>query len=108
MRQIENSIKTRDFASVMPLFTTEGYLMFNKLVNYGNATIINQPEYTMIRYDSVVMCKSIPMQFKFKNNKTFVEDIVFRFNPESKIESVAFTLSQQAEDDILKKDKWTE
>jgi hypothetical protein len=46
------------------------------------------------------------MQFRFRNNKQFIENITFRFNEDNLIESLAFTLSDVAERDILSKGNW--
>ena len=46
------------------------------------------------------------MQFRFRNNKQFIENVTFRFNEDNKVESLAFTLSEVSERDILEKGKW--
>ena len=50
------------------------------------------------------------MSFSFKTGvrKSFVEDVIFSFNANGKIENVAFGLGRLAEDDILMKGVWSE
>lgn len=109
MKEVERAIKSRNFASVQSLFTPEGYEMFQELIEYGNGTILKTPEYSFLSTGDNILCRSIPMSFKFKSNsKTVIEDVTFRFNFDKKIESLAFTLSKIAENDILAKENWNE
>ena len=49
------------------------------------------------------------MSFSFaNNNRKFVEDIVFTFDEEKKVESLAFGLGQEAMEDILYHSVWAE
>jgi len=105
MQEIETAIRSKNYASVQNFFTPNGYEMFDALVHNGNATIIRTPEYRFIPYRGTILCRSIPMQFKFRNNRQFIEDIVFRFNPDGKIESLAYSLTKKAETDILDANK---
>lgn len=103
---VETSIRNNDFESVKDYFTSEGYDSFKKLIQYGHASIIGTPQYRFLDYGNLTLCRSITMQFRFRNNKQFIENITFRFNEENLIESLAFTLSDVAERDILSKGKW--
>lgn len=104
---IEAAIRHKDYASVKDYFTEEGYDCFNKLVKYGKATIIGKPQYRFLDFGSITLCRSITMQFSFLNNKKqFIEDVTFRFNADNLVESLAFTLSDVAEGDILGKGNW--
>ncbi len=97
MKRIESAIRLRDYESVMTLFTPDGYDMFNKLIAYGSASIVSTPQYSFIQFEDRVICRSITMQFKFRNNKTFIEDVTFRFDKDERIESIAFTLADSVE-----------
>ena len=108
MQQVEQAIRDKNYEAVRSLFTEEGYSMFEQLIAYGNANIIAPPKYRFIQVEDGYLCKSIPMQFKFRNNKTLVEDVTFRFTTENKINSLAFTLNRIAENDILKMKSWEE
>ena len=97
MRRIEAANGQRDYESVSPLFTPDGYDMFNKLVAYGKASIVAAPHYRFIQFGDEVVCRSIPMQFRFRNNKVFIEDVTFRFDKDGRIDSIAFTLPDSIE-----------
>jgi hypothetical protein len=104
---IEAAIRTKDYASVKDYFTEEGYESFNKLVKYGKASIVGKPQYRFLDFGPITLCRSITMQFSFLNNKkSFIEDVTFRFNADNLVESLAFTLSDVAEADILGKGNW--
>lgn len=103
--QVVNAIKQKNYASVSDQFTAEGYDMFDKLVHYGNATVIGNPNLQFYKLGDRTICRSVPMKFTFKNNKrAFVEDVTFTFNKDEKIESVAFGLDKTARDDIFNRD----
>lgn len=103
--QVVAAIKQKNYAAVSDLFTTEGYNMFDKLVHYGNATVIGHPNLQFYQLGDRTICRSVPMKFTFKNNKrAFVEDVTFTFNKDEKIESVAFGLDKTARDDIFNRD----
>ena len=107
IQAIELAIRTKEYATVKDYFTNEGYDSFNKLVKYGKASIIGKPQYRLLDFGPITLCRSITMQFSFLNNKKqFIEDVTFRFNADNLIESLAFTLSDVAESDILGKGNW--
>ena len=103
--QVVNAIKQKNYASVSDQFTTEGFNMFDKLVHYGNATVLGNPNLQFYQLGDRTICRSVPMKFTFRNNKrAFVEDVTFTFNKDQKIESVAFGLDKAARDDIFNRD----
>lgn len=107
IQAIEEAIRTKEYASVKDYFTEEGYDSFNKLVKYGKASIVGKPQYRFLDFGPITLCRSITMQFNFLNNKKqFIEDVTFRFNADNLVESLAFTLSDVAESDILGKGNW--
>jgi hypothetical protein len=109
MDKIIAGIKTKDYASIQNQFTPQGYEIFNKLINYGNAKIIANPELRFVTFNDKVICRSIPMCFNFKsNNKQFVENVAFYFNKEGRVENLTFGLSKSALNDIVQKDIWSE
>lgn len=97
MRLIERAIRNKEYESIIPLFTPDGYSMFEKLVKYGNATIVSEPKYICINFKNGVICRSIPLQFKFKQNRTFIEDVIFRFDADGLVDSIAFSLNDSIE-----------
>jgi hypothetical protein len=109
MAKVVVAIKTKKYTSVEQYFTTEGKEMFHKLLNYGNARILEEPQLTYIRKGDETICRSIPMSFSFRNNtRKFVESVCFTFNAENKINCVAFSLGKEAVADILKHTDYSE
>ena len=109
MAKVVKAIKAKDYKSVDQYFTPEGKEMFHKLLDYGNARILVEPELTYIRKGDETICRSIPMSFSFKNNlRKFVESVCFTFDAENKINCVAFSLGEEAVADILKHTDYSE
>ena len=107
IKAIETAIRSMEYESVKAYFTEEGYDSFNKLVRYGKASIVGKPQYRFLDFGPITLCRSITMQFNFLNNKKqFIEDVAFRFNGDNLVESLAFSLSDVAESDILGKGNW--
>ena len=104
-----SAIRTSDYGSVADLFTADGWDMFNKLVSYGKGRIVGNPEPSYIAIGDEVVCRSVPINFSFKNNvRQFVENITFTFNADKKIDCLAFGLDERAADDILHHAAWGE
>jgi hypothetical protein len=102
---VVDAIKKKNYNSVSNHFTPEGYEMFDKLVHYGNATVMGNPNLKFYQLGDRTICRSVPMRFTFSNNnRAFVEDVTFTFNKERMIESVAFGLDKAARDDIFNRD----
>jgi len=109
MTQVIGAIEKKQYQNISHLFTTEGYEMFNKLIAYGRANVLSMPELKVFRFNDEIMCRSIKMSFNFENNfKKFVEDIIFHFNKDGKIESLSFGLNQTALKSILENNDWSE
>lgn len=90
-------------------FTEEGYAIFERLLKYGRVRVLDRTELGCLDFDGKVFCRSIPMRFNFQSNdKVFVEDIVFVFNQDNKIESLNFSLEDVTVETILSKSKWTD
>ena len=107
MKAIEKALRNKDVRDARSYFTPEGYEMFETLLKNGRYYILGTPEYKFVEFKDMVICRSIPMQFNFKNNVGFIRHVVFRFNKESKkVASIAFRLTDMAEIDILGKDQW--
>lgn len=96
------SVSDKSFRPNPELFTPEGLDMFNKLLNYGKATILGKPDLGYYPLGDRVVARSVPMKFDFKNNRrSFVEDVNFTFSTDMKIESIAFGLGSMARRDIF-------
>jgi hypothetical protein len=109
MSIVITAILKKDFESVQPLFTTEGYTIFQKLLQYGNAKILKNIDLKYYKYEDYVICRSIPMSFNFKtNSRTFIEDVIFYFDKDNKLCNITFGLSHKAIEDIASNDSWSE
>jgi hypothetical protein len=104
------AIRNKTYGSVGDLFTSDGLDMYDRLISYGNAQIVGTPNYSIYCNGDRVVVRSIPMSFSFARGirKSFVEDVVFTFNSEGKIESLAFGLDDIATKDVLTKQAWPE
>lgn len=102
MQQIERAMRAGNYESVRGLFSDDGYEMFMKLKNYGKISVMGTPDYKMFKYKNEIICRSIPVRVGF-NSESFTHEVVFRFDAESKLAtSLAFRLTETAEDDIWK------
>ena len=109
MDRLMSAIRSGRYDQVDELFTPDGLDIFNKLVTYGKARIVGTPELTFVTTGDEVVCRSIPMNFSFRNNnRQFVENITFTFNSDSLIDCLAFGLDEKATDDILHHVAWSE
>ena len=104
MTRVINAIKAKDYDCVSDCFSEDGLEMYKKLLNYGQARLLGDPQFSFYTMGKRVVCRSIPMAFSFKNNRRkFVEDVTFTFDENKKIECVAFGLGSQAKTDIFNK-----
>lgn len=110
MEAVISAIRSKDYAAAEHHFTEEGQEMYRSLISYGNARILGEPEYMFYTIGTNdVVCRSVSMQFSFKNNnKKFVEDVTFTFTSEGKIDCLAFALDEKSTVDILKHDSWSD
>lgn len=98
------AIKARNVMGVAKHFTTDGFDVYNKLIAYGKGRVIGTPNIKFFKgTNNTIVARGVQMSFSFVKGtkKTFVEDVVFTFNQDKKIENVAFGLGQTAENDIL-------
>jgi hypothetical protein len=104
VERIVAAIKAKKFTDVQDCFTPEGYDMYQKLINYGQASLVGTPTFSFYPMQDKTICRGIPMKFSFKNNnRTFIETVTFTFNEDKKIESMAFALDKEARNDIFNK-----
>ena len=108
LSRVVNAIKGQAYETVTDCFTEDGLDMFQRLIKYGNARVLNTNECVLNQFDDNVVARSIQMSFSFKHGvrTNFVEDIVFTFNSEGKIDCVAFGLDKKAKDDIMNREVW--
>ena len=108
MQEIEKAFRAKNYASVKKYFTDESFAMLDTLVKNGNISVVGNQQYEFITYGNTTICRDIDMKFEFRNHASFLREVVFRFDNESRlITSMAFRLSSEVENDIATKNKWT-
>lgn len=109
LNKILNSIKMRNYTDIQNLFSADGWDMFTRLIKYGNARVLNAQNCTFTQMRDNVIARSVQMVFSFKKGlrKDFVEDVVFTFNKDGKIDCIAFGLDRKAKQDIMKRGAWS-
>ncbi|MBQ7518379.1 MAG: hypothetical protein IJU13_08155 [Bacteroidales bacterium] len=107
--QVLDAVGRHAYSEVKELFTEEGYDIFEKLLHYGNAKILDRSHIQAVPYAYGYVCRSIPMKFTFKTNKkSFIENVVFWWDKEGKIDNLTFALDAESVKGILSKTKWTD
>lgn len=103
MAEVQNAVRSKNAASAKTLFTEEGYEMFEQMMRNGNATITRTPQLSFVQTPDDIVCRSLPMSFKFaRSGKTVLQDVTFRIDSKTmKIKSLSFGLSQDAQNDIM-------
>ena len=98
-------MEKKDYISVKPHFTKQGYDMFTRLIKYGKAEIVDQNlNLEVVELDENTVVRSVKMKFDFpKNDRAFLEDVNFTMNKNQKIDALSFGLGKQSIKDILEK-----
>lgn len=109
LNEVVSAIRKHIYDGVKDYFTEDGWSMFTNLVRYGNARILNTDNCTFTQLRDDVVARGIQMSFSFKRGvrKVFVEDVVFTFDKDKKIDCIAFGLDRKAKQDIMKRGAWT-
>jgi len=99
---------SKEYDAAREIFTSEGYEMYDRLINYGEAEVLNEnPELKLIKLHNRVFARSVPVKFSFPhNNREFIEEIVFTCNDSNKIEGLTMSLSDMAINDIMGHSRW--
>lgn len=94
LNEIVSAVRNKQYDPVRSHFTEDGWDMFQRLIQYGNARIVNTKECTLYKFGENTVARSIQMSFHFKRGirTNFVEDIVFTFNKDNLIDCVSFGL----------------
>ncbi|MBQ9466173.1 MAG: hypothetical protein IJU62_04270 [Muribaculaceae bacterium] len=100
---IEMAIESRNAKIASDCFTVDGYKLFHTLLNEtGRVTLVGKSDYEFVEADGYLVGRATQIKIKFKNGKSFIENIVYRFDAQSgKISSIAFRLTKTAENDIM-------
>lgn len=110
MSKVEEAINKQKPTIAKELFSPEGYLMFENLFRKTTSVkILGEPKYKIID-DGLgqILVRPCKLQISY-GAKRYTENIVFRFDKrDDKICSLAFMLTQVAEQDIFNsKAKWS-
>ena len=101
MARVERALQTANIRDVKDCFTDDAYGLFDTLVNHtGKLSLTGKQQYEFVNTGYQVLARFMKIRMKFKNGRSFMENIVFRFNNEQKIASFAFALTNKAETDI--------
>jgi|AntRauTorcE11898_2_1112593.scaffolds.fasta_scaffold00670_7 hypothetical protein len=107
---VVEGIQQQQTGKLKSMFTRDGYKMFDKLINQGRVKVLfdDTASLSLVEVNKQFVVRSVPMMFNYENNnRKFVEDVVFVFDDEGKIDAVNFALSEVAVRDILdKNDEW--
>ena len=105
---VVQAIKLQNTVGLEKYFTTDGYDVFRRLIEYGSAKVKNYSELSYTRMGDDVIVRSIPMSFSFRNGsvRTFIEDVVFTINAQGLISNISFGLGKEATAAIMARDKW--
>lgn len=100
------AMEKKQYDDVKQYFSDNGWKWFEKLIKYGNAKIIARDDIQVSAFANGYLLRGIKASFAFKkNNKTFVEDVVF-YVKDDKIDGINFGLEEGALADILRHDMW--
>lgn len=99
------SIAEKNYSDAYPYFTPEGREMFQKLIQYGQVSLVPFTDtLKIIRLTDETQVRSVPMTFYFPNSKKrFMENVVFTFNDQGLITAVSFAISDVTIDGIVNK-----
>jgi len=111
MEKVIEAARTRNLSLADRYFTVDGGLpRYRELLKKGAATVVGTPHIEFFKgREGQVVARGLQLALTYTRGRkrTFVEDVVFTFNKDKKIENVNFGLGQVAENDILcKHPKW--
>ncbi|MBR5855349.1 MAG: hypothetical protein IKY87_06755 [Paludibacteraceae bacterium] len=101
IQKVCSAIKSQQFDSIFTLFTMDGYKQFEQLVKYGKARVLTLENCQYIRIGTDVQCRSIPMNFSFSKGKQQLENVVFTFNNQGKIDGLQFALEERSARNVM-------
>ena len=110
MERVVSAIGSKAYGMADECFTPDGLDIYKRLISYGRAALVGTPTYKIYRNGDRTVVRAVPMSFSFQRGlrKSFVEDVVFTFTPDGKIDNLAFALDESATTDVLTKGAWPE
>lgn len=110
LNRLSKAIVNKRYDDMDGLFTPDAKDIYTRLIKYGNAKIVGTPEFSFYEYGDNVIARGLQMSFSFRTGmrKSFVEDVIFSFDKNGKINNISFGLGKTAEADILGKGVWSE
>ncbi len=101
--------RNRKADEVKGLFKPEAYEVYEQLLLYGKARLVDDQNFEVFQHGDDFVARGTYMAFDFKTgHKTFVEEVVFHFDQDQKINSVVFGLGEIATRDIYNHPAWDE
>lgn len=110
LNNLASAIVNKKYDELDGMFTADAKDIYDRLIKYGRAKIVGTPTYSFYQYGNNVIARGLQMSFSFKSGmrKSFVEEVIFSFNGDGKINNISFGLGKTAEADILGKGVWNE
>lgn len=105
--KVADAIISKAYRNVEDCFTKEGYEIFEKLIKYGRASLIDMSALTFLNMGDESYCRNLMMSFAFDGNEhKFMENVTLTFDGNRKISNITFGLDKQAITDIMNKEAW--
>lgn len=108
VNDVLNAIETQKYESVYNMFTPSGYDQFERLIKYGKARIITRSAIRFVRCGGDVQCRYVPMMFTFSKGKNTLENVVFTFDKQQKIDGIQFALEERSARNIMADTRYSE
>ncbi|MGN0036382.1 MAG: hypothetical protein ACI36X_04080 [Bacteroidaceae bacterium] len=102
--RVEQAIAQHNPKLAYEAFTPECYKLFQTLLEKtGTVSLVGSKQtYTFVKAGNQVLGRPCKVKIKHTNGKTFMENISFRFDADTRtIQTFAFCLTKKAEDDIF-------
>ncbi len=100
--EIIEAIDKKNYTGIDKYFTPDGLEVFDRLIKNSNVKILpGNKNPNIISLSDKIIVRSIPMKLSYKNNqRSFIEQVVFTFDSEQKVETISFAISDKAIEDI--------
>ena len=108
---VEEAIKKKNPELARKHFTEDGFNLFQSFFkNCGSISLLDKnASHEYVVGNGQVIGRFIRVKLKFRDKRSFMENLTFRFDNNKKIQSLAFALTKKAEEDIFNAAyKWTD